>query len=185
MVAQFITRKGHCHLLAAVPTILRQHPDVRFILFGKGPLEQDVRVQIAHQGLSAHILLAGFREDLETLLPCLYALVHPAEREGLGVSLLQAAACGVPMVATAVGGIPEIVREGVNGHLVPAGNPDALARALLKLLDAPKEAHALGERGRALVEAEFSIETMVQGNLQIYQELLESIKATTGHRERR
>jgi glycosyltransferase involved in cell wall biosynthesis len=174
MVAQLIERKGHRHLLKAIPKILERYPRVRFLLFGQGPLEQEIRAQVGRAGLEGQVRLVGFREDLERMLPCLDLLVHPAEREGLGVSLLQAAACEVPIVASAVGGIPEVVRQGLNGYLVPPADPDAIAQAVLQLLQAPERARAMGQAGRALVDAEFSIAAMVRGNLRVYQRLVGS-----------
>jgi glycosyltransferase involved in cell wall biosynthesis len=92
--------------------------------------------------------------------------------EGLGVSLLQAAAAGVPLIGTDAGGIPEIVRDGINGRLIPPGDAAALATALDQLLSDPGLARSMGAAGRRIVEQEFSIDAMVQGNLQIYRRLL-------------
>lgn len=172
VVAQLIERKGHSYLLDALPGVLERHPKLRILLFGRGPLESQLRAKIRRLGLADVVSLAGFRSDLERILPCLDLLVHPAMLEGLGVSLLQAAAAGVPIVAARAGGIPEIVRDGENGLLVPPGDSRALGKALLRLLDHPDEANALGAQGRALVEREFSVPAMVAGNLGLYLELL-------------
>ena len=115
---------------------------------------------------------AGYRTDLERILPCLDLVVHPATMEGLGVSLLQAAAAGVPIVATRVGGIPEIVHDGVNGYLVEVGNTQAMIEAVLRLLRNPFEAKRLGRAGRDLVRSHFSLEAMVAGNLRVYRRML-------------
>lgn len=172
VVAQLIARKGHRYLLEALPGILAAQPDARVVLFGQGPLEDALRDEVARRGLAERVVFAGFRDDLERLLPCLDLLVHPAEMEGLGVSLLQAAACGVPIVAFPAGGIPEIVREGENGHLLAVGDVAGLQRRVIELLQDPARARAMGRRGRALVEREFSIDSMVQGNLAVYRGLL-------------
>lgn len=170
MVAQLIPRKGHRHLLAALPALWMRHPDLRVLLLGKGPLEADLHTEIAARGWQGRVRLLGFRHDLPRLLPCLDVLVHPAEREGLGVSLLQAAACGVPLVASAVGGIPEVVRD--NGRLVPPGDSATLATALADVLDEPAAAARMGAHGRRWVEQQFSLAAMVTGNLAVYQRLL-------------
>jgi len=172
MVAQFIERKGHRCLLDALPQVLHEFPQSQFMFFGKGPLEHDIATRIQAENLTANVHLAGFRDDLECVLPCLTAIVHPAEMEGLGVSLLQAAAAGVPIVATHVGGIPEAVRDGVNGWLVSPNDPPTLAQAILQLLRDPARAKGLGTAGRELMEKEFSIAAMVEGNLGIYREVL-------------
>ena len=175
MVAQFIERKGHRYLLQAIPGILSKYPRVKFILFGKGPLEEGIRAMALAAGMQSSLLFAGFRNDLERVLPCLYAIVHPAEMEGLGVALLQAAACRVPLVGTDTGGIPEIVIDGVDGYLIPPRSPQAIAAAVLKLLDDPVKARAMGEAARAIVEKEFSIDAMVAGNLGVYRELMDTL----------
>jgi glycosyltransferase involved in cell wall biosynthesis len=141
---------------------------------------QEVQGQIVQAGLQPFVRLAGFREDLEQLLPCLDVLVHPADKEGLGVTLLQAAASGVPIVASAAGGMPEVVKDGFNGYLVPPGDAEAIACAVLRLLEAPEQAKTLGRQGRTLVQAEFSLSAMVQGNLQVYRGLVQGWNGRAG-----
>jgi glycosyltransferase involved in cell wall biosynthesis len=172
MAAQFIPRKGHDVLLEAIPGILRDHPGARFLLFGKGPLHGEIAAKVRDAGLEDSVTLPGFRDDLPAILPCLDLLVHPAFMEGLGVVLLQAAASGVPVVASAVGGIPEAVIHDRTGLLVPPGNAAALASAVSALLADPEKARNLGEQGRERVGSHFSVERMVEGNLQVYRELL-------------
>lgn len=172
VVAQLIERKGHRHLIGAAPEILKRHPGVKFIFFGKGPLEAELRRLADGAGLGDAVIFAGFREDIGRILPCLYAVVHPADMEGLGVSVLQALASGIPVVASAVGGLPEAVRDGFNGLLVPPGDPEALAGALIKLLSDRAMARRMGQAGRSLVHEEFSIDRMVSGNLAVYEELI-------------
>ncbi|MBT8398450.1 MAG: glycosyltransferase [Gemmatimonadetes bacterium] len=172
MGAQFIPRKGHGVLLEAIPAVLEKHPGTRFLLFGKGPLLKQISVQIDEGTLTETVGLPGFRGDLATHLPCLDLLVHPATMEGLGVILLQAGAAGVPVVASDVGGIPEVVVHGESGLLVPPGDPEALASAVSALLDDPERAKTMGEAGRRRVRQEFSVQRMVEGNLDVYQELV-------------
>jgi glycosyltransferase involved in cell wall biosynthesis len=172
VVAQLIKRKGHGVLLEALPGIVQQHPELRVLFFGQGPLESELQDRINRLGLTDHVRLAGFRSDLERILPCLDLVVHPATLEGLGVSLLQAAAAGLPIVAARAGGIPEAVRDGENGLLVPPGDSRSLGEAVLWILDHPDDARAMGQRGRALVEREFSVPAMVSGNLSVYRQVL-------------
>ena len=172
MAAQFIPRKGHEVLLEAIPSVLDVHPHTRFLLFGKGPLESEIAGRVGEMGLETAVLLPGFRPDLPSLLPHLDLLVHPATKEGLGIILLQASAAGVPIVASAAGGIPEAVADGENGILVPPGSPRALAEGILRLLADPERARALGQEGKRRVRDRFSVEGMVEGNLAVYQELL-------------
>ncbi len=171
VIAQLIHRKGHAVLLEAMPQIIEQHPDVRVFFFGKGPLDEALSASICAQGLEQNVILAGFRNDLDRILPCLDVVVHPALREGMGVSLLQASLAQVPIVATAVGGIPEAVQEGVTGLLVPPQDPVSLAAAILQLLADPALRLQFGRDGRAWVEHGFSADRMVDGNLAVYREL--------------
>ncbi len=172
VIAQLIPRKGHRFLLDITPELASRFPGLRIIFFGKGPLDGELRDGIARRGLGDRVQLAGFRDDMPRILPCLDLVAHPALMEGLGVSLLQAAACGVPMVAARAGGIPEIVRHGVNGYLVPPGNSRELANAIADLLSSPERAARMGAAGLELVRREFSIDSMVNGNLGVYEEML-------------
>jgi glycosyltransferase involved in cell wall biosynthesis len=172
MAAQFIPRKGHEVLLKAIPAILKGCPVARFLLFGKGPGRDAVVQQVQEAGLEEVVRFPGFRSDLPSLLPHLDLLVHPATMEGLGVILLQAGASGVPVVASAAGGIPEAVVHEETGLLVPPGDPEALSAAVLCLLTDEARSRAMGESARRRVRDVFSVARMVDGNLAVYRELL-------------
>lgn len=172
-IAQLIPRKGHRILIEAAPMILARHPDAVFLFFGQGPIEGELRGMCRDRALADRVRFAGFREDLRKILPCLDLVVHPALMEGLGVSLIQAAACGVPIVASRAGGIPEIVRDGLNGFLVDPGDPSALADAVNRILGDDGLRSAMGSGGRGLVRREFGLEHMIEGNLRVYREVLE------------
>ena len=171
VIAQLIHRKGHRHLLAALPEVLKKHPEAYGLLFGKGPLFDELQTKIQALGFQNRVRMVGFRDDLERILPCLYGVVHPADMEGLGVSLLQAAAAGVPLIGTNAGGIPEIVRHGENGILIEPKNVAQLREAMLTLLSDEAQAKQWGQAGKEIVNEEFSIGAMVEGNYQIYQSL--------------
>jgi glycosyltransferase involved in cell wall biosynthesis len=172
MIAQFIERKGHRVLFNAIPAILAARPQTRFLLFGQGPLQPDIAHAIEKHGLSSRVHVIGFRNDLERIMPCLDLVVHPASMEGLGIALLQAAACGVPMVACRAGGIPEIVRHQHNGLLIPVGDSVALGEAATRVLGESGLAAGFGQAGVQLVQKRFSIAAMVAGNHQVYRESL-------------
>ncbi|AKJ30627.1 glycosyltransferase [Caldimonas brevitalea] len=168
MAAQFIPRKGHRMLLEALPAVLAVHPNTHVLLFGQGPEQEPVKRLIQAAGLENRVHVEGFRRDLDRVLPCLDVLAHPAEMEGLGVALLQAAACAVPIVACRAGGIPEVVRHGLNGELVAPGDAPALSEALTKLLSSSSLRRAYGDAGRTLVLERFSIGAMAAGNHAVY-----------------
>lgn len=181
LIAQLIPRKGHQLFLDALPQILQRHPNAQTLIFGRGPLTAELHATIAARGLDAHVHLQGFRPDMHSVIPLLDLVVHPALMEGLGVALLEAAACGVAIVASRVGGIPEIVHDGVNGRLVEAGATDALAQAINTLLDNPDQLKTYGAAGRQLVLEQFSIARMVADNQQVYVEQL-AAKTQPSHR---
>lgn len=180
VVAQLIPRKGHRFMLQAMAQLAPLYPQLHLLLFGKGPLEGEIRDQIAAQGLQGRVILAGFRDDLPRSFPCLELLVHPALIEGLGVSLLQAASAGVPIVASNAGGMPEAVRDGVTGVLVPPGDSAALVQAIGRLLDDRPLARRMGEAGVELMRREFSVDGMVEGNLALYWQILSKDLADRG-----
>jgi len=171
MVAQFIPRKGHEAALDAFAGVLGRHPEARLVFFGRGPLEADIRQQVARAGLEGRVRFAGFREDMEAVYACLDVLLHPASEEGLGVALLEAGAAGIPVVACRAGGVPEIVVDARTGLLVDPGDAGALAVALGRLLDSPEERRAMGAAAQRRVEAGFSVPAMVDAYLRIYGEV--------------
>ncbi|HEX2531793.1 MAG TPA: glycosyltransferase [Burkholderiaceae bacterium] len=172
MVAQLIPRKGHRYLIEAIDALRNDYPDVRVLLFGKGALREELEAQVRQRTLADVIRFAGFRDDLPRWLGGLDILAHPADMEGLGVSLLQASAAAVPIVASRAGGLPEAVRDNVSGLLIPPGDVAALIHTLRRLLDDPTLRRSMGEAGRARILNEFSVEAMVKGNLAIYRAVL-------------
>lgn len=173
IVAQLIRRKGHAVLLDAMPQLLKTIPNLHVLFFGKGSLQGELAATINARGLGGHVQMAGYREDLPKLLAGLDLLIHPAFAEGLGVSLLQASANGVAIVASRAGGIPEAVRDGINGVLVPPHEVAPLSDAIIALATDDARRKALGDAGRQLIADEFSVDAMVEGNLAAYRELLD------------
>ncbi len=172
VVAQLIPRKGHRYLLAALPALLARHPALQVLIFGQGPLEAELRAEVEAAGLSGAVRFTGFRHDLPRWLGGLDMLVHPADMEGLGVSLLQASAAAVPIVTSRAGGLPEAVQDGVTGILCPPGDVTALAAAIDRLAGDAALRARFGAAGRARILAEFSIDAMVDGNLRVYRQVL-------------
>ncbi|MGL4666728.1 MAG: glycosyltransferase family 4 protein [Saezia sp.] len=176
VVAQLIERKGHRYVLEALPTILERFPQTQVLFFGKGPLQEALQTQIKEKGLDGHVKLAGFREDLPKWLGGLDLLLHPADMEGLGVSLLQASAAAVPIITSNAGGLPEAVADGISGELIPPGDVGALTQVTLKLLGNEKLRKQYGQAGRERIMKEFSIDAMVEGNLRVYEGCLAAYK---------
>ncbi|MGY1848020.1 glycosyltransferase family 4 protein [Blastococcus sp. SYSU DS1021] len=164
-VSRLVARKGQDVLVAGWPRVLARHPGARLLLVGGGPDEGKLRRAIAARGLQGSVVLTGPVDHDE--LPAHYAagdvFAMPCRTrrggldvEGLGMVFLEAAACARPVVAGTSGGAPEAVRDGVTGHVVDPRSPEAVATALVGLLDDPGRARAMGLAGRAWVEQRWS-----------------------------
>ncbi len=157
-VGRLSPEKGFSVLVDAAALVARSAPDAGFVVFGEGVLRPSLAEQIAAKGLSGRFVLAGFRPDLDRFLPHLDLLVQSSYTEGMPNVILEACAAGVPVVATAVGGTPEIIEDGVSGHLVPAGEPGTLARPIVKALDDEAGRRKMGGLGRGIVRQRFTFE---------------------------
>ncbi|NND59627.1 MAG: glycosyltransferase family 4 protein [Gammaproteobacteria bacterium] len=171
IVAQLIEAKCHRHLFEAVAQLRDDYPQLRILVLGRGALRPALESQVADLGLADAVVFAGFRDDLENILPNLDLLVHPAPNEGLGISVLQAAVAGVPIIAANAGGLPEIVEDERSGLLFPVGDTAAIASAIARLVDDPALAQRLGQAAAAHVQEQFSVDQMVAGNLAVYRRL--------------
>ncbi len=165
--------KGHEILLAAVPGILKSFPDVCFLLVGDGPRRAALEAKAAELGISGHVRFTGFIDDVSGILSCADVVVNSSWSEGLPQSVLQALAAGVPVVATAVGGVPEVVRDGDTGILVPPGDHDALATGVSRMLARPSDLADVLRRGRELVTERFSLAGMLNQTERLYRDVLE------------
>ena len=173
LVANIRGSKGHQYFLEAALRILREAPGTRFLIVGDGVGFDDVRRRVHELGLAASVTMTGFRRDIPEVLAALDVLVLPSIRsEATPQVIPQALAVGTPVVATAVGGIPEIVRDGETGRLVPPADPDALAEAILDLLRDRGRARALAAAGAALVRARFTAATTMAATTAVYEDLL-------------
>ncbi len=174
VVAQLIPRKRHAWLIAEIPALVRREPRLRVVCFGRGPLEMRLRAEVSARGLERHVLLAGFRDDLPSLLPGLDLLAHPAQREGLGVAVLEAASCGVAIAAAAAGGVPDVLEHGRTGAVVGVDDRAGFAREVGRLLGDGRERHRLANAARATVERRFSVAAMAAAHLDLYSAVLQS-----------
>jgi glycosyltransferase involved in cell wall biosynthesis len=165
--------KGHDVFLSAAALIRAALPEARFLLVGKSTDSEAMRAAVHAAGLDACVIMAGYRPDVPDVLAAIDVLANcPRAREGLSVAILEALAAGRPVVATRVGGIPEIVRDGETGLLVPPEDPRALADAVVKLVTDRDLAARLGEGAGRLVREQFTFEKMVEGNERVYLGIL-------------
>jgi glycosyltransferase involved in cell wall biosynthesis len=164
--------KGFDQLVEAAAMVNEVVPSIGFVLFGDGPLRTSLMRQIARRGLQSRFILAGFRTDLEKFLPHLHLVALPSYTEGLPVILLEAMAAGVPVVATAVGGTPEVIKDEAGGYLVPPGDPAALAGRILDILRHETDRRKLGQRGLERVRDEFSFEVQSSAYHRLFEMLV-------------
>ena len=177
---RFSPEKGFCHLVTAAAEVIRHEPEAGFLLFGTGPLVHSLVEQIAQTGLREHFVLADFRADLDRWLSNFDVFALPSHTEGLPNVVLEAFAARVPVVATAVGGTPEVIEEGQNGFLVPAGQPGLLAERLRHLLQDDRLRQTMGMSGYYRVRDHFTFETQAQQYVQLFHELLGTNQSQPG-----
>jgi glycosyltransferase involved in cell wall biosynthesis len=172
VVAQLIPRKGHALFFECLPEILSRYPDVHLLCFGRGPLKKSLLRRLAHLNLATRVKLVGFRADLPDLLPGLDLVVHPAEREGLGVAVLEAMSSGVPVVSSTAGGLVDLIEDGLHGLTFEPDDRQGLSAAVARMLSDPELRGRFGVAGRMRAEAEFSVDRMSQRYLEIYDWVL-------------
>jgi L-malate glycosyltransferase len=161
-------------LLAAGPRILAEYPDAEFVIAGDGTCRQALEAQARELGIASRVTFLGHRDDVPELLSTMDLFVLPSRSEAFPNSIMEAMAAGLPVVASAVGGIPELVSEGRTGHLVRPGSPTALAEGLLRLLGDPERAEAFGREGRRTIERTYSYDRMVDQFESLYLRELEA-----------
>jgi glycosyltransferase involved in cell wall biosynthesis len=168
-VAALAPHKGQRHFIDAAALALRQVPDARFIIAGEGELRDSLTRHIKEHHLEKHVMLMGYRPDVLSLHKAFDVFVMSSITEGLGTSLLDAMAAGKPIVATATGGIPEVVVDGVTGLLVPPRDHAAMAAAIARLLNDRSLRERMGAAGRARVCEHFSSDRMLRDTLSVYR----------------
>lgn len=173
-IARLFPLKGHAELLAALPEVVRRHPDVRVLLVGDGVLRAELESRAAELGIRENLVFAGMvpRERVPEMIAAMDVLVHTSLREGLARVLVQALAMGRPCVSFNLDGAPEVVVPGETGFLVEAEDAAGLADALSRLIADPVLRARLGANGRRLVDPAFRAETMVREIDGVYRMLL-------------
>ncbi len=173
-IAHLADHKGHKYLIESAKIVLEQAPDTLFMIVGEGPLKFELQVSARKLGIKDKIIFTGFREEIPELLNIFDIFVLSSHKEGLCTSLMDAMAMRKAIVATDVGGIPEVVKDGQNGILVPPKDPKKLAEAILTLKKDEILREKMGEFGRKIVEEKFSDSRMVINTEKIYYETLSS-----------
>lgn len=171
-VARLHPVKGHTYLLKAIQKIVQQRQDVVFPWIGDGDLHAELEREAKELGVDKYIKMLGFRKDVPDLLPQLDLFVLPSLSEGLSVAILEALAVGVPMIATAVGGTPEVITDHEDGLLVPPADPDALAESICLLVKNTELRRRLAKAGQEMVFRRFALTRLVRETTEVYKNLL-------------
>lgn len=167
--------KGFAVLVNAAAVVLQTHPAAGFLLFGEGAERAKLTARIRELGLTNRFVMPGFTDQLDRLLPSVDTVVLPSFTEGLPNVALEASAAGVPVVATSVGGTPEVIVDGETGYLVPPGRADRLAEKIQALLNSPSLRQTLGQAGRQRMENLFTFDAQARA----YDELFASLRKNT------
>jgi glycosyltransferase involved in cell wall biosynthesis len=171
-VGRLVSRKGHMYLLRALPDVVRRHPDVQVALVGDGEERAALEREAQALGVMGNVIFAGARSDAVAIMALATFTALPSLEEEFGIVITESFACGKPVVATNVGGIPEHVRPMENGLLVPAGDSKALAEQITLLLDNPSLTRRLGEEGLRTVEQQYTRQRFFERTDAVYRAAL-------------
>ncbi len=185
LLGRLSIEKGHALLLEALNILRSRQPRLMAMFAGVGPLEDPLKALSNRLGLAARVRFLGYRSDLSRLLAASDLVVLPSISEGLPLAAVEALASARPLIATRVGGIPEIVIDGQTGLLVPPNDPAALAQAIDRVLGNPNLGTYLGMNGRRFVEQHFDVRLQTARTVTLYRELLHERKQRLQARNRR
>ena len=163
--------KGPDYLLKAMDDVWRRHSEASLVLVGKGDMDVDLRAEALKKNANGKVKFLGWREDIDEIMPLFDMLVLPSLNEGMGRVLVEAMAAGKPVVASRVGGIPDLVRHAETGYLVPPADEKALADGIKMLLDDPEKAKQMGLRGQEYCR-QFSLDAMIEKLDNLYSDLM-------------
>lgn len=171
-VAALVGHKDHATLIDAMAHVVETLPKANLVIAGEGEMRPQIEARIHKRGLDESVRLLGYRDDVPALMRALDVFALSSKEEGLGTSVLDAMVCKVPVAATVAGGIPEMVRNEETGLCVAIGDAHALGAAIVRLIKDKNLADALTAKAEQMVLSEFSVDTMVDENLRVYDALL-------------
>jgi glycosyltransferase involved in cell wall biosynthesis len=171
-VARLHPVKGHIYLLEAAALAARKIPGLRVMIVGTGPDRPGLEEAASRLGINRNIIFTGFRKDIPEVISSLNCLVLPSLSEGLSLTVMEGMAMKKPVIATAVGGTPEIITPGQDGLLVPPADVPALAEAIVRVVSDPEPARKMAEEARRTIEERFTAGLMAEKTAGLYRNLL-------------
>jgi glycosyltransferase involved in cell wall biosynthesis len=172
IVGRMVPVKNHRLFLDAAASVAAEEPVARFVVVGDGPLRQDMEQHALALGIGDRVLFTGWRRDMPKIYADLDVLVVSSNNEGTPVSAIEAMAARCPVVATRVGGVPDLVRDGETGYLVPAEDAEALSAAILRILEDPQTASRMAKTARAIAVQRFNTDRLIADIERLYVDLL-------------
>ncbi len=173
IIARLSPVKGHKYLLAAMREVVNLRPDAQLLIVGEGPSKEGLLNQTIILGLKKNVIFLGSTLDTTKPLSVIDIFALPSLKEGLGLSIMEAQAAGIPVIASNVGGIYTIIKDNENGLLIPPKDSLSLAQAIMKLINNPKLAKKMGERGREIIREKFSLDKMTEKIEEVYIQCVE------------
>lgn len=171
VVARLSVEKGIGFLLEAMPHVLKRFPKMHLLIAGDGPIKDKLKNLSVHMGLDQNVIFLGYRNDIPEFMTDLDLLVMPSLTEGFPLSLLEGMAAGLPIVATRIGGVPEIITDGREGVLVSPSDPLALSRSIIHILEDEPLRKKMVKKAREKVSIQFSLEKMITEMSKIYRQV--------------
>jgi glycosyltransferase involved in cell wall biosynthesis len=172
IVGRLSAVKNHFLFLRSAKILLKKERKVKFLIIGDGPLKRELEILAEELGIRENVIFTGWRDDVQQLYRIMDIFVLSSHMEGMPVTLLEAMFNQVPIVATKIGGIPEVIEDGVTGYLCPPDNPNALSEAIFSILSNPAKGREMGVMGRKLVSEKFTIHSMSEAVAGIYLDIL-------------
>jgi glycosyltransferase involved in cell wall biosynthesis len=170
IIARLSDVKGIDVLIKAMPGILKEVPSANLMIVGQGPEEVYLKKLTHDLSLTDHVHFKNTINHTQDLLPAFDVFVMPSLMEGLGLSVMEAQACGVPVVASRVGGLIDLIEDGVSGYLAPVNDPPALAGRVIEALRDPQRAQGMARQARSNIEQHFSVQLMLKQTVHIYEQ---------------
>jgi glycosyltransferase involved in cell wall biosynthesis len=171
-VGRLVPVKGHTYLIKAIQKVVKVIPEAKFLFVGDGEIKSKLSEEIKSLDLQENIFMLGSRNDIATILSCINVFLLPSLNEGFGMVLIEAMAARKPVIATNVGGIPEVIKDGETGILVPPKDPEAFSSAIIKLYNNPELSRRMGLAGYNRAKRLFDITMTVHGFESLYSDLV-------------